>query len=172
MGDVSTEIAAPLPDDPALAARIDDLLHRTCHLARALTGAEQAALRIELERAGLRKFFSLSERYARWRDYHVDPVGYGLHGMAMSPGEVVRLTQAEVEAHPDWHGFGNQAAAHPPLRGWLATPVSAQDGQSYGLLQLSDKGGGADFTEADADNVRELAAFAGAALDALRAARA
>jgi hypothetical protein len=38
------------------------------------------------------------------------------------------------------------------------------------LLQLSDKGGGADFDEEDADRLRELAAFAGAALDATRAA--
>jgi hypothetical protein len=37
---------------------------------------------------------------------------------------VVRLTQAEVEAHPAWQGFGNQAAAHPPMRGWLASAVS------------------------------------------------
>jgi hypothetical protein len=58
------------------------------------------------------------------------------------------------------------------MRGWLATPVCAEGGSVYGLLQLSDKGGGAEFTEQDADNVRELAAFAGAALDALRAARA
>jgi len=42
---------------------------------------------------------------------------------------------------------------------------------SYGLLQLSDKAGGANFTEQDADNIRDLAAFAGATLDALRAAR-
>jgi hypothetical protein len=35
----------------------------------------------------------------------------------------------------------------------------------------SDKAGGADFTEEDAGNVRDLAAFAGATLDALRAAR-
>jgi hypothetical protein len=35
----------------------------------------------------------------------------------------------------------------------------------------SDKAGGADFTEEDADTIRDLAAFAGATLDALRAAR-
>jgi hypothetical protein len=35
----------------------------------------------------------------------------------------------------------------------------------------SDKAGGADFTEEDADKIRDLAAFAGATLDALRAAR-
>jgi GAF domain-containing protein len=172
VGEVGTEIAPAIAGDPALAAHIDDLLHRTCHLARALTGAEQAALKVDLDGDGTaaRKFFNLSERYERWRDYRVDPHGLGLHGIALEPGDVVRLTQAEVERHPAWKGFGGQAASHPPMRGWLATPVCAQDGRTYGLLQLSDKAGGADFTAADGEHVRELAAFAGAALDALRVA--
>jgi GAF domain-containing protein len=174
VGEVGTEIAPAITGNPALAARIDDLLHRTCHIARALTGAEQAALKVDLDGDGTaaRKFFNLSERYDRWRDFRVDPRGLGLHGIALAPGEVVRLTQAEVEAHPAWQGFGAQAASHPPMRGWLATTVCSEDGRAYGMLQLSDKGGGADFTDADADHVRELAAFAGAALDALRAASA
>ena len=71
---------------------------------------------------------------------------------------------------PAWTGFGNLAGEHPPMRGWLATPVCARDGRAYGLLQLSDKAGDVDFTEQDADHIRELAAFAGAALDALRVA--
>jgi GAF domain-containing protein len=172
VGEVGTEIAPAITGNPALAARIDDLLHRTCHIARALTGAEQAALKVDLDGDGTaaRKFFNLSERYERWRDYRVDPRGLGLHGIALAPGEVVRLTQAEVEAHPAWQGFGSQAGSHPPMRGWLATAVCTEDGRAYGMLQLSDKAGGADFTEADAEHVRELAAFAGAALDALRAA--
>jgi GAF domain-containing protein len=173
VGEVGTEIAPAIPDDPALASRIDDLLHRTCHLARALTGAEQAALKVDFDGddTGARKFFNLSERYSPWRDYRVDPRGFGLHGLALAPGEVVRLTQDEVEAHPAWRAFGGQADKHPPMRGWLATPVCSEDGRSYGLLQLSDKAGGADFTEEDADNIRDLAAFAAATLDALRAAR-
>jgi hypothetical protein len=171
-GDVGTDISPASADDPDLARRIDDLLHRTCDLARALTGAEQAALNVTLDAAGPRKFFNLSERYARWRGYAVDPHGLGLHGLAIPPGEVVRLTQAEVEAHPAWRGFGDQAADHPPMRGWLATAVCAEDGSAYGMLQLSDKAGGADFTARDADRIAELAAFAAATLDALRAARA
>ena len=83
----------------------------------------------------------------------------------------MRLTQDEVEAHPEWRAFGSQADKHPPLRGWLATPVCSEDARPYGLLQHSNKAGGADFTEEDADNIRDLAAFAGATLDALRAAR-
>jgi GAF domain-containing protein len=171
-GDVGTEIAPEVADDPALAARLDDLLHRTCSLARALTGAEQAALKVDLDGDGhaARKFFNLSERYAAWRDYSVDPRGLGLHGVRLEPGQVLRLTQAEVEAHPDWTGFGEESPRHPPLRGWLATPVCGDDGRDYGLLQLSDKAGGGDFTAEDEDRIRELAAFAGATLDALSAA--
>jgi hypothetical protein len=118
-----------------------------------------------------RKFFNLGERYERWRDYRVDPHGVGLHGLELAPGEVVRLTQEEVEAHPAWKGFGGLAPFHPPMRGWLASAVCGEDGRSYGLLQLSDKAGGEDFTEKDADCLRELAAFAGATLDAFRAAK-
>jgi GAF domain-containing protein len=172
-GDVGTEIAPEVADDPQLAARLDDLLHRTCSLARSLTGAEQAALKVDLDGDGhaARKFFSLSARYAHWRDYRVDPRGLGLHGIRLEPGQVVRLTQEEVEAHPDWTGFGDEADRHPPLRGWLATPVCGDDGRDYGMLQLSDKSGGAGFTAEDEERIRELAAFAGAALDAFRAAR-
>jgi hypothetical protein len=61
-GDVGTEFAPEVADDPQLAARLDDLLHRACSLARALTGAEQAALSVDLDGDGhaARKFFNLS----------------------------------------------------------------------------------------------------------------
>ena len=172
-GDVGTEIAPEVADDPELAARLDDLLHRTCSLARSLTGAEQSALKVDLDGDGhaARKFFNLSERYAAWRDYRVDPRGLGLHGIELRPGQVVRLTQQEVEAHPAWSGFGDEATRHPPMRGWLAVAVCGEGGRSYGLLQLSDKSGGGEFTTDDEERVRELAALAGATLDALRAAR-
>jgi GAF domain-containing protein len=171
--DVGTELAPETADDPELAARLDDLLHRTCHLARALTGAEQAALKVDPDGDGIaaRKFFNLSERYERWRDYRVDPQGLGLHGITLQAGQVVRLTQAQVEAHPAWQALGTQAGKHPPLRGWLATPVCGEGGRHYGLVQLSDKTGGADFTPDDEERIRELAVFAGATLDAHRAAR-
>lgn len=176
-GDVGTEIAPEAAGDPLLAAHIDDLLHRTCSLARALTGAEQAALKVDLDGDGTaaRKFFNLSERYDAYRGYRVDPRGFGLHGIEIRPGEVIRLTQPEVEAHPAYRAFGPQAGKHPPLRGWLATPVCSEHPgrRSYGLLQLSDKAGGEDFSDDDAAALRQLAAFAGAALDALaHAARA
>lgn len=173
--EVGTEIAPLLdasPDAAGLDERVDALLRRTCTLARALTGAEQAALKLWVDEdpGQARKYFSLSAAYAEYRDYRPNPAGLGLHGIEIPPGEVIRLTQAEVEAHPAWRGFGDEAGKHPPLRGWLASAVCGEGGRSYGLLQLSDKHGGGDFTDEDADSVRELAALVGETLDALRAA--
>jgi GAF domain-containing protein len=174
-GEVGIEIAPPLDasgGDDKLAGRVDALLRRICLIARALTGAEQAALKLSLDEdaAKARKYFSLSEKYKSYRDFRVDPRGFGLHGMAIPPREVVRLTQEEVVSHPLWRNFGPVAAEHPPMRGWLASSVYGDDGRIYGLLQLSDKNGGRDFDADDEEHIRELAALAGEALDALRAA--
>jgi len=169
LGEVGTEIAPELAPEAGDAARLDVLLRHVCHLARSLTGAEQGALALKAtEDDAPRKYFSLSAAYAPWHDFRPDPRGLGLHGLEIPPGEVVRLTQAEVEAHPAWTGFGNLADEHPPMRGWLATAVCGEGGYRYGLLQLSDKAGDADFTEEDEVRIRELADLTGAALDALR----
>jgi GAF domain-containing protein len=174
-GEVGIEIT-PILDASTLestfAAQLDELLRRTCHVARALTGAEQAALKLWVgeDASQARKYFSLSEKYHAFRDFRVDPKGIGLHGMSIPHGQVVRLTDAEVLAHPLYRGFGQVAESHPPMRGWLATSVCGDDGRVYGLLQLSDKSGGLDFDESDESNIRELAALIGGTLDALRLA--
>jgi len=174
-GEVGIEIAPVLDAssaDARIAERVDSLLRRTCRLARALTGAEQAALRlwVDGDPTKARKYFSLSSKYERYRDFRVDPRGLGLHGLAIPPGEVVRLTQEQVEAHPLWQDFGAARDAHPPMRGWLATSVCGEDARAYGLLQLSDKGDGGEFDEADEGLIRELAALVGETLDAVRLA--
>jgi GAF domain-containing protein len=174
-GEVGIELT-PILDasslESKLAAQLDALLRRTCQIARALTGAEQAALKLWVgeDPSQARKYFSLSEKYAAFRDFRIDPKGFGLHGMTIPPGEVVRLTEAEVLAHPLYNGFGPLADAHPPMRGWLATTVCGDGGRAYGLLQLSDKSGGRDFDEADETNIHELAALIGETLDTLRLA--
>jgi hypothetical protein len=86
--------------------------------------------------------------------------------------DMAHVGEVGSEIVPEWRGFGGQAGKHPPMRGRLATPVCSEDASTSGLLQLSDKAAGADFTEEVADSIRDLAAFAGAALDALRAAYA
>ena len=174
-GEVGIEIL-PILSAPSLeskfAPQFDVLLRRICQIARAVTGAEQAALKLWVgeDPSQARKYFSLSEKYAAFRDFRVDPNGIGLHGMTIPPGEVVRLTEAEVLSHPLYRGFGELAHDHPPMRGWLATSVCGDDGRVYGMLQLSDKSGERDFDEADETNIHELAALVGEMLDALRVA--
>lgn len=173
-GEVGIEIAPLLdttPVDAELSDQIDALLRRTCTIARALTGAEQAALKLCVgpDPRETRKYFSLSQKYSAYRDFRNDPKGLGLHGMTIPPGEVVRLTEDEVLRHPLYRGFGDVADSHPPMRGWLAISVCGAGGRVYGLLQLSDKSGGADFDATDETKIRELAALIGETVDALRA---
>ena len=110
-GEVGIEITPILAAgslEPEFAAQLDALLRRTCTIARALTGAELAAvkLRVGEDSSQARKYFSMSEKYAAFRDFRVDPKGEGLHGMRIPPGEVIRLTEAEMLSHPLYQGFG------------------------------------------------------------------
>jgi signal transduction histidine kinase/ActR/RegA family two-component response regulator len=77
------------------------------------------------------------------------------------------MTQAELEAHPAWRGFGKEADKHPPMRGWLAVPLTSRDGKNIGLLQLSDKYEG-EFTQEDETILVQLAQMASAAIDNAR----
>jgi len=157
--------------ESTLAEPLAALVRRTCKIARALTHAEQAAIQLWVnDSSHAHKHFSLGAEYADFGGFRVDPRGTGLHGMKIPPGEVVRLTQAEVLSHPLFHGFAPFSDVHPPMRGWLATSVCGQDGRHYGLLQLSDKAFGLDFDESDEANIAELAALLGSMIDALRLA--
>jgi PAS domain S-box-containing protein len=82
---------------------------------------------------------SLSDKYARWRNYDVQPDGSGIYALVLETGQPLMLTQEQLEAHPRFRGFGNQAEAHPPLHGWMAVPMFGRDGKVIGLVQASDK---------------------------------
>jgi len=152
------------------AAAVDRVLHLTAELARNLVGAHQGAatLLVSGDWAHARKWFSLSSKYANWYDYRAPAVGFGLHALVVSENIPLRLTQAELEAHPAWRGFGVEASKHPPMRGWLAIPLIGQDQHNYGLLQLSDKYNDAEFTQEDESHLMQLAQLTATTLDALR----
>ena len=161
------------PSSNAFTEAIDGVLHLTVDLARRLIGAHQAAaaLIIEGDWTSMRKYFSLSPRYAAWYDYRTPAVGFGIHADVVKQNVPIRLTQAELERHPDWRGFGTQAGQHPPMRGWLAVPLLRQDGRNYGLLQLSDKYDDQDFTEEDEMQLTHLAQLAAKTLEAIHRIR-
>lgn len=92
--------------------------------------------------------------------------GASLESLVFETGRALRLTQAELQAHPRWQGSG-AGAAGPSLRGWLAVPLTGRHGQNIGLLQLSDKYEG-EFTRQDEYVAIELAHLASAAIENTR----
>ena len=90
--------------------------------------------------------------------------GSGIRALVCETNRPLRMTQAELEAHPRWRGFGHYAGKHPPMRGWLAVPLTARDGKNIGLLQLSDKYEG-EFTQQDEYVALELAQLASSAIE-------
>ncbi|MDP1565905.1 MAG: PAS domain S-box protein, partial [Polaromonas sp.] len=107
---------------------------------------------------------SLSDKYAAWRHLVEPPDGSGIYAVVCETNRPLRLTQAELEAHPRWRGFGAYTDKHPAMRGWLAAPLTGRDGANIGLLQLSDKLEG-DFTQQDEYIATELAELAQIAID-------
>lgn len=107
---------------------------------------------------------SLSDKYAPWRTFDAVADGSGIYAMICEMNRPVRMTQAELEAHPRWRGFGKHKHVHPPLRGWLAAPLIGRDGRNLGLMELSDKYTG-DFDETDEAILVQLARMASVAME-------
>jgi GAF domain-containing protein len=154
-------------------SRVDETLQTTCELARALIHAHQAAMSLIVagDWSQARKYFSLSDKYAAYREFTMPARGVGVHALVVTENQPLRLTQTELESHPAWIGYAEAAESHQPLRGLLAVPIVGEDGLNYGLLQLSDKADGGDFDEDDERHLQRLAALAGLALDALAKVR-
>ncbi len=106
---------------------------------------------------------SLSDKYAKWRNYNAPRDGSGIYRLVMETGVPLRMTQAELEQHPSWRGFGTEKDRHPPMRGWLAVPLRAQDGKCIGVVQLSDRETG-EFDATDEALFAQLARIISVAL--------
>jgi hypothetical protein len=176
--------AMPRPDaaDAEFAAAANQVLADAAELARALAGAHQSAATVIAggDWATARKHFSLSPKYAAWADYAAPAVGVGTHAWLLGgpgdpgagggperPPRVVRFSNAELEAHPSWMGFGTEAGKHPPMRGWMAARIEGRDGTVWGMLQLSDKTDGTDFSADDEAAFTRFARLVTTALEAL-----
>jgi signal transduction histidine kinase len=70
----------------------------------------------------------------------------------------------DITKHPRSYGF---PANHPPMHSFLGVPIRIRD-RVYGNLYLSEKQGGAEFTDDDEQIVVALAAAAGVAIENAR----
>ena len=135
--------------------------------ARGIVGTHQAAVSLTHGDGWGRAINTavLSEKYSQWRDYSVAPAGMGIYALVCEKNQPIRMTQAQLQAHPRWHNFSGHASEHPPMRGWLAAPLVGRDDRNLGLIQLSDKQDGSDFDEADEALLVQLAQVASAAME-------
>ncbi|TDO58768.1 histidine kinase [Kribbella sp. VKM Ac-2571] len=90
------------------------------------------------------------------------PEGHGILGLLIEHPEPIRMH--DLAEHPQSYGF---PANHPPMKSFLGVPIRTRE-HAYGNLYLTEKTGGADFTEDDERTVTALAAAAGVVIDNAR----
>jgi two-component system CheB/CheR fusion protein len=89
----------------------------------------------------------------------------GVHMDLVEGADAIRLTDAEVRAHPRWWGLPEK---HVPLRGLLGVRLVARDGRTNGMLLVTDKEQD-DFTTEDESLLRQLATIASLGLQHVEA---
>jgi PAS domain S-box-containing protein len=158
----AAEAALAITAKPTLQETMQEVVEQ----ARRVVGAHQAVISLTEgnDWSQVVSSVSLSDKYDRWRDYEGTPDSSGIYAVVCETGRPLRLTQAQLEAHPRWKGFGEHAARHPPIRGLLAVPLAGRQGENLGLLQISDKLEG-EFTERDQYVALELAQLATIAIE-------
>ncbi|MFF0268204.1 GAF domain-containing protein [Kribbella sp. NPDC004536] len=90
------------------------------------------------------------------------PEGHGILGLLIEHPEPIRMH--DLAEHPRSYGF---PANHPPMKSFLGVPIRTRE-HAFGNLYLTEKTGGADFTEDDERTVTALAAAAGVVIDNAR----
>ncbi len=142
---------------------LPDVLRRIVESACELVGARYGALGV-LDPSGheLSDFVTVGlddDQRARIGDL---PRGRGVLGLLITEPRPLRL--ADIAAHKASFGFPEH---HPPMSGFLGVPVRVR-GRVFGNLYLTEKHGGADFTDEDQDVVVALSAAAGVAVENAR----
>ena len=142
---------------------LDALLQRVVAAAATLTSARYSALGV-IDRTGteLERFFTHgidAETHAAIGEL---PRGRGILGVLISDAHPLRLH--ELSEDPRSVGF---PAGHPEMHSFLGVPILLR-GVAYGNLYLTEKEGGADFTDGDEELVSLLAAQAAVAIENAR----
>ena len=151
------------------AKSIPEIVQAVTDRSRELIGAHQAVTSFTTDRNWVQAIngLSLSDKYAAFRDYSAPIDGTGIYSLVCETNQPARMTQAELESHPRWRGFGAEAQRHPAMRGWLAAPLVAQTGENLGVIQLTDRYVG-EFTAEDEAILVQLAQLTSIAIEVRR----
>ncbi len=142
---------------------LDQVLDRVLESAQELTEARYAALGVLNEpRTELARFLTRGIDEAGHAMIGALPRGRGVLGALINDPAPLRLD--DVGHHPRSYGF---PAGHPPMHTFLGVPILV-GGTPFGNLYLTEKAGGAEFSDTDEQAVAALAEFAGVAIDHAR----
>jgi len=142
---------------------LEGVLQRVAEFACQLIGARYAAIGVLSEdHRRLDAFVTAGiDEETRMR-LGAPPEGKGVLGLVMRERRIIRL--ADLQAHPAAVGF---PPGHPPMHSFLGVPIERRRGV-FGILYLTEKLDGPEFTEEDEHIARLLAAQTGAAIENAR----
>lgn len=137
-------------------------LRRLVENAIEISGATYGALGAIAEDGSLEEFtyVGISEETAD--EMSSFPEGKGLLGHLLTHPTALRVDH--IGSHSASSGF---PAGHPAMNSFMGVPIRIRD-EIYGSLYLTEKRGGAGFTEEDEQLVSALASAAGVAIDNAR----
>ena len=141
---------------------LESTLRRIVESAVRLVDATYGALGVIGDGKRLAEFIPVGLTEDEIRQIHHWPEGRGLLGLLVDDPRPLRL--ADIAANRQSSGF---PAGHPPMRGFLGVPIRVRD-QVFGNLYLTNKRGGAEFTEDDEAVLIALGAAAGVAIENAR----
>jgi PAS domain S-box-containing protein len=142
------------------SASMDVIAGELVEIVRDILDVHQAAISFDTGASGSRAIAaaSVSDKYPAQAS--ADAVAPEIRAAVCRSNQALRLTGAELAAHPGWTG----AAA---VRGWMAVPLKAQDSSNIGILQACDKVDG-EFTEEDQAIMTQLASIAASGFENAR----
>jgi len=138
---------------------LETVLRRITESAMSLTGARYGALGVVGDDGRLAEFVPVGIGDEEISLIHHWPEGKGILGLLISDPRPLRL--ADIASHPLSAGF---PPGHPPMRSFLGVPVQIRE-KVFGNLYLTEKAGGAGFTEDDEAVLVALATAAGVAVE-------
>jgi signal transduction histidine kinase len=142
---------------------VDAVLEQLLDVAREVTGARYAAVGVlDDSRQALERFVTAGIDPAIHRAIGELPTGRGILGVLIDDPRPLRLEH--IGDHPQSYGF---PSAHPEMETFLGVPVTIRE-EVWGNLYLTEKDGGASFTEADEESAIILADWAAIAIDNAR----